>query len=53
VALLRDEGPVLIGESDGAASAAFAADLAPDWPELQGVMGAAPDATRSCGNGRS
>jgi predicted GNAT family acetyltransferase len=40
VALLRDEGPVLIGASDGAASAAFAADLAPDWPALQGVMGA-------------
>jgi predicted GNAT family acetyltransferase len=42
VAMLRDEGPVLIGESDGAASEAFAADLAPDWPELKGVMGAAP-----------
>jgi predicted GNAT family acetyltransferase len=42
VALLRDEGPVLIGESDRAASAAFAADLAPDWPDLRGVMGAAP-----------
>lgn len=42
VALLRDQGPVLIGESDGAASAAFAADLAADWPDLQGVVGAAP-----------
>ena len=42
VAMLRDDGPVLIGQSDGAASAAFAADLAPDWPELRGVMGAAP-----------
>jgi predicted GNAT family acetyltransferase len=41
VAMLRDEGPVLIGESDAAASEAFAADLAPDWPGLQGVMGAA------------
>jgi len=42
VALLRDEGPVLIGESDGVASAAFASDLAAEWPDLQGVMGAAP-----------
>jgi len=42
VAMLRDEGPVLVGESDDAASAAFAADLAAEWPELQGVMGAAP-----------
>jgi predicted GNAT family acetyltransferase len=39
--MLRDEGPVLIGESDTAASEAFAADLAPDWPNLQGVIGAA------------
>src|SRR4051812_27181742 len=42
VALLRDQGPVLIGESDGVASAAFASDLAAEWPDLQGVMGAAP-----------
>ena len=41
VALLRDEGPVLIGESDAAAAEAFAADIVPDWPDLQGVMGAA------------
>jgi predicted GNAT family acetyltransferase len=41
VALLRDQGPVLIGESDGVASAAFASDLAAEWPDLQGVMGAA------------
>ena len=40
VAMLRGDGPVLIGQSDAAASEAFAADLAPDWPELQGVMGA-------------
>jgi predicted GNAT family acetyltransferase len=33
---------VLIGESDGVASAAFASDLAAEWPDLQGVMGAAP-----------
>ncbi len=39
-ALLRDEGPVLIGESDAEATAAFAADLAQDWPKLQGVVGA-------------
>ena len=40
-AMLRDHGPVLIGESDAAASAAFAEDIAPDWPDLQGVIGAA------------
>ena len=39
-AMLRDEGPVLIGASDPAAGAAFAADLAGDWPGLQGVVGA-------------
>ena len=42
VAMLRDDGPVLIGESDPAAGEAFAVDIAPDWPDLQGVMGAAP-----------
>jgi len=41
VAIQRDEGPVLIGESDVAAAVAFADDLARDWPQLQGVMGAA------------
>jgi len=40
VAIQRDNGPVLIGESDIAAARAFAEDLAGDWPELQGVMGA-------------
>jgi predicted GNAT family acetyltransferase len=40
VAIQRDDGPVLIGESDLAAASAFADDLARDWPELQGVMGA-------------
>jgi predicted GNAT family acetyltransferase len=40
-AMLRDHGPVLIGESDAAACEAFAEDIAPDWPDLQGVMGAA------------
>jgi predicted GNAT family acetyltransferase len=40
VAMVRDAGPLLIGESDAAAAAAFAADLARDWPELQGVIGA-------------
>jgi len=39
-AMLRDEGPVIIGASDPEAAAAFAADLAPDWPKLQGVVGA-------------
>jgi len=42
VAIQRDEGPVLIGASDVAAAVAFADDLAQDWPQLQGVMGAAP-----------
>jgi predicted GNAT family acetyltransferase len=41
VAIQRDDGPVLIGESDIAAAKAFADDLARDWPSLQGVMGAA------------
>jgi predicted GNAT family acetyltransferase len=40
VAIQRDNGPVLIGASDVAAAHAFADDLASDWPELQGVMGA-------------
>ncbi|MEO8305305.1 MAG: GNAT family N-acetyltransferase [Betaproteobacteria bacterium] len=39
-AMQRDDGPVLIGESDVAAARAFAADLARDWPQLQGVTGA-------------
>jgi predicted GNAT family acetyltransferase len=39
-AIQRDDGPVLIGESDAAAAAAFAADLARDWKALQGVTGA-------------
>jgi hypothetical protein len=41
VAIQRDNGPVLIGESDIAAARAFAEDLARDWTELQGVVGAA------------
>ena len=39
-AMLRDEGPVIIGASDPQAATAFAADLAPDWPKLLGVVGA-------------
>jgi uncharacterized protein len=39
-ALQRDVGPVIVGESDAAAVVAFADDLAPDWPQLQGVVGA-------------
>ena len=39
-AIQRDHGPAFIGESDAAASVAFAADLARDWPALQGVAGA-------------
>ena len=40
-AMQRNEGPVVIGESEAAACEAFAADLARDFPELQGVVGAA------------
>jgi len=39
-AIQRDEGPVLIGQSDPTVAVAFAEDLAADWPELQGVSGA-------------
>ena len=39
-AIQRDEGPLFIGQSDPLAAAAFAEDLAPDWPLLQGVVGA-------------
>jgi predicted GNAT family acetyltransferase len=40
VAIQREDGPVIIGESDPAAAMAFALDLARDWLELHGVMGA-------------
>lgn len=40
VAMLRDPGPLLIGESDAAAAVAFAVDLARNWQKLQGVIGA-------------
>jgi predicted GNAT family acetyltransferase len=40
VAVQRDDGPVIIGESDTAAASAFAVDIARDWRELQGVVGA-------------
>ena len=39
-AIQRDAGPVIVGESDAAATAAFADDLACEWPQLQGVVGA-------------
>ena len=39
-AIQRADGPVIIGASDATAARAFAADLARDWPELQGVVGA-------------
>lgn len=39
VAVQRDAGPVLVGRSDPAAAAAFADDLARDFPALCGVMG--------------
>ena len=38
-AIQRDDGPVIVGQSDPGAAAAFADDLAPEWPALQGVMG--------------
>lgn len=38
-AMQRGDGPVIVGQSDPDAAAAFAADLAADWPALQGVMG--------------
>ena len=41
-AIQRADGPVIIGASDATAARAFAADLARDWPELQGVVGAPP-----------
>jgi predicted GNAT family acetyltransferase len=40
VAMQRDDGPVIVGQSDPAAAIAFAEDLARDWPALQGVVGA-------------
>ena len=40
VAVQRDDGPVIVGASDAGAAAAFADDLAGEWPALKGVMGA-------------
>ena len=40
VAIQRDDGPVIIGESDAAAATAFAVDLARDATGLRGVVGA-------------
>jgi hypothetical protein len=42
VAIRRDDGPVIIGQSDAAAATAFADDLAQEEPGLQGVVGALP-----------
>ena len=44
VAIRRDDGPVIIGQSDAAAATAFADDLARDSAGLQGVVGALPAA---------
>ncbi len=44
MAIRRDDGPVIIGQSDVAAAVAFADDLARDGPGLQGVVGALPAA---------
>jgi predicted GNAT family acetyltransferase len=38
-AIRRDDGPVIVGQSDAEAATAFADDLAHEWPDLQGVMG--------------
>jgi GNAT superfamily N-acetyltransferase len=40
VAMQRDDGPAIVGQSDPAAAIAFAEDLVLDWPVLQGVVGA-------------
>jgi len=39
-AVQREDGPVIIGESDVGAAKALAEDLARDWPQLHGVVGA-------------
>jgi predicted GNAT family acetyltransferase len=44
VAIRRDDGPVIIGQSDAAAATAFADDLAQDGPGLPGVVGTLPAA---------
>jgi predicted GNAT family acetyltransferase len=44
VAIRRDDGPVIIGQSDATAAIAFADDLAQEEPGLQGVVGALPAA---------
>lgn len=38
-AMQRGDGPVIVGQSDSDAATAFAADIAPEWPALQGVVG--------------
>jgi GNAT superfamily N-acetyltransferase len=38
-AIQREDGPVVLGQSDPEAATAFALDLARDWPALQGVVG--------------
>lgn len=38
-AIQRDEGPLFMGQSDPSAAVAFADDLAPEWPALQGIVG--------------
>lgn len=39
-AMQRGDSPAIVGQSDAAAAAALAEDLAGDWPGLQGVVGA-------------
>lgn len=41
-AIRRDDGPAIVGQSDPAAAAAFAEDLATCCPRLQGVVGSLP-----------
>jgi predicted GNAT family acetyltransferase len=38
-AIQRDDGPVIVGQSEPEAASAIAEDLARDWPALQGVVG--------------
>jgi predicted GNAT family acetyltransferase len=52
VAIRRDDGPVIIGQSDATAAIAFADDLAQEEPGLQGVVGALPAAEAFAGRWR-
>ena len=53
VAIQRDDGPVLIGESDVAAAKAFADELARDWlaKRSRSAGSISPDAGIGCASG--